>query len=166
MIRRTEFYKEEDRITRVQKSRIWQAVHFQLFSGDLKSHFNFEWRNYTLGMATSVILFLAGIGVWTLIGDSRINAESELSLLNSTYSQAIYKLEKIAARKLSNSNVKNLDELLQAKSERLNSVSNAISEIKTNKELREFETIKEKRLRQLYLMKLEILDEIIAMEGG
>jgi len=163
---RKDFYRDTDQLSKHQRRKIWSAVESQMTEYSISSKFRFDWKNYTLGLATCILLIFSGIGVRSLVFTNQLNNQSELSMMNSAYSNTIIQLEKIASNKIQTNRIQNLDELLQAKGEQLNSVSSAIFEISNSKELKDFESIKEKRLRQLYLAKLQILDEIIAMEGG
>jgi hypothetical protein len=95
------FYKMKDKISSKQKKRIWKAIKSEMDIYKDKTVFIFEWKNYSLGIATCLLLLFALIGINSLFMLKSYNDGTELALLNKTYNSTIIKArEDCSSKKL------------------------------------------------------------------
>lgn len=164
MIDKKDFYDNNDSPDSGTRSRIWKNVKREIDERK-QPHYKIDFRSFAFGMAAAVILFFTFIGVRTTFLNYMENTKPIDERINQVYLETINKFENklpiiLADRKRS---VK-LDDMIDVQQEELQSINEAIKDLKSYKESFDQSPIKQRRLRELYKMKLEIINEIIAIE--
>jgi hypothetical protein len=119
-------------------------------------------RSFLLGMAATIVLGLAFVGAWNLARQAFENAQPQPLRLEQAYVSAIEEFEHVlpfvTARISQTPQAKG--ELTQ-RSQQLSLVDAAISELRLQTNGTDLSPLKRERIRQLYAMKLRILQQMI-----
>jgi hypothetical protein len=164
MISKREFYKKNDVPGSFGKSRMWNNIRKELISNYLAGDNSIEWRSFFYGIAAAVILFFTLVGFYTVLDTVSDNQKPQIVHITEAYRNTAAKLESIIPEKLMSDQSVDIDEQLLPKKEKLIYVNEAISDLQTEYNKNDYSKLKLQRLYSLYKMKLEILEEIIAME--
>ena len=162
MINKNEFYRDE-RSSPEAKSRIWNRVQSEI-SQHKGTHKFFHPTSFAFGAVSIIVLYFFSIGVLSAfqsVNSSNIPAGIEI---NQAYRSAITEFEKVAITKPADGAVE-VDDYMKPRLEKINSLNRAISEFRTTSKIEVFEPVKEERLRALYALKLQTLQELIDLEG-
>ena len=165
MIDKKDFYEPDESISPSVKKELWKNINSSITPQKEKSFWSFEYRSFAFGMAATVILFFTFIGVKSTVSNFIYENKSYNEKINNSYQEVIGSFEKTLPLILANKerSIK-LDDILSEKTEELKVINYAINEFKDNSNSIENSPIKEERIRKLYRMKLEIINDIIELE--
>lgn len=164
MIDKNKFYNEKDFLNENKKEIIWNKISNEINAGT-KRNFHFEWRSFLIGAAAAVFLLFASIGIKTVIENQIFHSEPEYVKLDRSIREAANKFEKFipAGREIEYGSVA-VDDFISSRKEKLENVNYGITELQKDLGGVRYSQIKYRKLRELYLMKLNIIEEIIKME--
>jgi hypothetical protein len=118
--------------------------------------------SFYFGIAFSVVLFFAAIGVYTVGRQVIYNAKPEEVKLNAAYQSAVKEFEKVVPVVVSSgSQSENMREYIAAKKEQLAFIDSAINNLLKELGTTDLTPVKQARLRQLYFSKIKTLQEMI-----
>lgn len=161
MIRPEKFYDGKDNPSMIKRKKMWRNIERGL---DLRMYqAPFHFKSFAFGMAASVILFFTSIGIYNTVQNYFDSKKPGSVKINNAYREIIYDLEKIIPAKISAESIA-VDEFIRSRREKLENIDKGIYELQAVSRNSDFSTIKQERLRELYLMKLRIIEEIIKME--
>jgi hypothetical protein len=167
MIDKNNFYGKDSEIPARSKARIWYNIKNVIAPG--RKHFfgGIELKSFAFGIAASVLIFFASVGIKSTINnyvDSNLSFEQQI---NAFYLDAISKFEKNLPTVASYNDEPGLnDDLLVVKKEQLGTVDEAIKIFNSEGNTFDKSRIKQVRLMELYKMKLQLLNEILTLEGS
>lgn len=164
MIDEKEFYDKKDTLGSFKKRRMWTRIKNELSDADSGDINYIHWRSFSFGIAAAVILFFTSVGIYTVINTMADNQKPQIVQLTEAYKSTVTRLENILPEKIKESRTVDIDEKLLPKKEKLIYVNEAINELQSEYNKNDYSKLKLERLYSLYKMKLEILEEIIAME--
>lgn len=164
MKRNDNFYDKKDIPKNYQKRRIWNNVARELIKDYSDKRKYIEWRSFALGLAAAVILFFTSIGIYTVVNSISEKQKPHIVHLTEAYKTTVSKLENMIPENIKSGQTVNIDDEILPKKERLTYVNEAINDLQNEYNKNDYSRLKLERLYSLYKMKLEILEEIIAME--
>jgi hypothetical protein len=159
-----EFYKKSDSPDFKTRLRMWNSVRREIRK-EKQSYYGLDFRSFSLGMAAAVILFFSFIGIRSTVLNFIESKRPLDERINRVYDETIDKLENKLPMVLSGKKKSvNVDDLIEVQLEGLESINDAIVDLKLNQDSYNQSPVKQRRLRELYKMKLEIINAIIAIE--
>ncbi|MCF8242379.1 MAG: hypothetical protein K9J16_13425 [Melioribacteraceae bacterium] len=162
MIDPQKFYKDDQNIPSKKRREIWRNISNRLPKGESSINSFIHKQSFALGFAFSLLLILSAIGLYSVINSINIS-KGENEIINNTYSAAINEFERSLPIILSSKNMSmETSQILEARKEQLDFIDSAIDEMRS--ESPNYIEEKQKRLRDLYRMKLKIIDNIIELE--
>lgn len=167
MIDKKDFYGQNDYPLKPEKQKMWRRISKELKSESKKLLGDIELRSFIFGLAAAVIAFFTLTGVYTTIKNLSDEKLPDQVKINNVYKKVVADFEKalpIASDK-TNRTVK-VDDWISSRHEEMKNINTAITEISNDLQQKDFSPLKQKRLRELYRLKLKIIDEIIELEGN
>ena len=163
MITPEEFYSTEDRPTPSAKRSMWQAIDQTLPEKRKVPLFAIpDRRSFVYGMAASFVLYLAGVGAFNLIKQNMEAAQPAELRVNNAYQSAIKEFESIVPAALDRAGENRREQgKIQSREQQLTLLNEAINGLRSDIERVGPSPIKSSRLRELYSMKLQILQSMI-----
>ncbi len=167
MKNKKKFYGDDYSIPFRTKSRIWRNVKRDL-RPERKSLLSvIEFRSFAIGMAAAVILFFTVVGVETTLSGYIESKRPVTQKINNVYSETIDRFEKTLPIVSVDASASTKDQrLIPVKMEELRTIDEAIKIFKDDQGKNDNSPLKQTKLRELYKMKLQLLNELLAMEGN
>ena len=161
------FYGDDYSIPFRTKSRMWRNIKREL-RPERKSILSvIEFRSFAFGMAAAVILFFTVVGVKTTLSGYIESKKPVTQKINNVYSETIDRFEKtLPIVSVDGSSSIKDQRLIPVKMEELRTIDEAITIFKDDMGKNDNSPVKQTKLRELYKMKLQILNELLAMEGN
>lgn len=160
MIHPDSFYSENDYPQRQQKSSMWARIKDEI-AGRSKIFFLSDRRSFLYGMAASFLLMFAAVGVYATLRGAIEYSQPQAVKLDKAYQSAIREFEELAVQTVSENQNSITNELALTRKEHLHLLDRAIHELKQETNSNDLSTLKRSRLRQLYSLKLKLLQEMI-----
>ena len=114
-----------------------------------------------MGMAASFIVLLAGIGAYASFSRIAEGSQPQEIRLDKAYRLAIHEFESVALSEGTISTEAGKSELAAARKSELQSLNKAIDQFRGEIGSRDLSPMKRLRLRELYGLKLKVLQEMI-----
>ncbi len=166
MIDPKKFYSDKDYPDQRKRSEMWNRIEEELPEKNSFKNIMIEWRSFSYGIAAAVVFFFCGIGVYSTLSSARFGNAPEIEKINKTYQTTIAKFEKLIPKEPAGGNLSvRVDDYLSSRYERLETIDEAIGQINKD-DKKDYSFYKQKRILELYKMKLEMLEEILAIEEG
>lgn len=161
MINPEEFHNNEDQLTPQRRARMWQRIEGEI---DQKGKLFFipDRRSFVYGIAASILLYFAGTGIISTIRSAAADARPDVIRFDEAYRSAIQQFEHVvpAVDSRTGGDQRSAD-YVSARKEQLQKLNLAIDEMRTEMRAGDLSQLKQKRLRQLYGLKLQVLQEMI-----
>ncbi len=162
MIESDKFYSRGDLPDRATQHRIWQEIRKKIHPGKHSVLLIPDRRSFFYGIAASVILYLTAVGMYHEVSSIMERSQPADVRLDHAYTTAIMEFERVIpaaapsvkASQQSIGRKKLLEEQLQL-------IDRAIGEIRLETNHTDYSSLKRSRLRELYSMKLQILQKMI-----
>jgi hypothetical protein len=162
MIRPEDFYTSDDSPRRRNIAGIWRRIQRQASPLKPDTWFVSDGRSFMFGMASTIVVGLALVGAWTLARQTFENGQPQPIRLEQAYVSAINEFEHVlpfVTAKLSQ--IPHSKEELTQRSQQLSLVDAAIVQLRLQTNGSDMSPLIRVRLRQLYAMKLQILQQMI-----
>lgn len=160
MITPEEFYTEKDSATPQARKRMWDGIEKTL--PQQKIFFISDRRSFVYGMAASFVLFLAGVGAFNLMRQGFESSQPVETRLDRAYRSAIKELEAVVPSAISVATESpDRQGSIQSRKQQLQLINEAIAGLRADIEHGGPSPIKSSRLRELYSLKLQSLQNII-----
>ena len=162
MIKPEDFYTPGDSPGKRNIAGMWRRIQWQAAPLQTDAWFVSDRRSFMFGMAATVVLGLALVGAWTLVRQAIENAQPQPLRMEQAYVSAIKEFEHVlpfVTAKLSQTPQAKGE--LSQRNQQLSLVEAAISELRLQTNGTDLSPLKRERLRQLYAMKLQILQQMI-----
>jgi hypothetical protein len=162
MIRPEDFYSADDKPSKSTVGRVWHNIRRHASPLQSTSWFITDVRSFAWGMAATVVLGLALVGAWTLTRQAFENSEPQPLRLEKAYVSAISEFEHVLPLVTAKSSLapQGRDEISQ-RTQQLNLLDAAITQLRRQTNGSDLSPLLRERLRQLYAMKLQILQQMI-----
>jgi len=162
MINPDDFYGEEGSLRERQKHAMWNAIRRHTTTLNPSSLMMWDRRSFVFGMAASLILGLALYGGWSIARQAFEAAKPQPLRLEQAYVSAIHELEEVVpSLPIKGSRTTFMAGQLTQRREQLKLVDEAISAVRRQTNGTDLSPLKRDHLRQLYSMKLQILQQMI-----
>ena len=165
MINPKEYY-QEDIPGSESKKRMWKNIKNEIKPVHNYSGYLFDRKSFILGLGAAFVLLFAVIGMYTVVNQLMYRNTPPNLKLNSAYLSAIKQIETTLPRGNKNTGSVEVDEYIEIQKEELKEIDDAINSFRNEYPEHDYSKIKQDRLRQLYKLKLEVLEKIIEMEGN
>lgn len=155
-----QFYTDDDRPSREAKKRMWAII--SRSTG--QSHILFavrDSRSFFAGMAAAALLLLSGTGLYFLANHFVESRQPREVRFDDAYRSAIKEFEEILPSPVQVSSVETNGGRLESRIQQLALIDAAITELRLGIARTDVSPLKRSRLRQLYSMKLRVLQDII-----
>jgi len=162
MIKPDKYYSKEDHPTSQSKKRMWYNISRKLASR--KSSFLFipDKRSFIYGIAASFILYFAVLGIADRIKQTIEQSQPQVVKVDKAYQSAIREFEKIAPQvKYTAATNRTGQDYASVRKEQLDNLDATIESLRKETPFGDLSPLLQTRLRQLYSMKLQILQDMI-----
>jgi hypothetical protein len=162
MIKPDDFYTHDDLPGPRTRAGLWRHIREHADPLRTRPWLIADTRSFVFGMAATVIIGLATVGAWTLGHQLFDNAQPQPLRLERAYMSAISEFENvlpIVTTRLSQT--PRTREALTERSRQLSLVDAAIVQMRRQTNGTDLSPLIRERLRQLYAMKLQILQQMI-----
>jgi hypothetical protein len=162
MIKQEEYYPENFIPDKERKKKIWQRIEKQIAQRKRIGFLMFDRRSFIYGIAASIVLYLSVIGLMHLVNGYREGSQPTELKLDRAYETAIKEFERVvpAITTAASKNSQTLYEVNDRK-EQLRQIDEAIYRLRTEIGTVDLSPLKRSKLRELYSMKLQILQKMI-----
>jgi len=159
------FYKKNESPGSELSKKMWNEIEQNI--NPVKKEFRFivERKSFSIGFSAAALLVIVIFNLYAFLSSIVFNNEPEIIKINKTYSETIIGMERILPAALfDESKSIDVDEQLLANLENLDNVNQAITDLHDDFSSQDVSIIKQDRLRTLYRMKLDVLENLILME--
>lgn len=157
MISPEEYYTMNDHPSPRLKRQIWRNIKQRLDSSAKYEWIGFDRRSFAYGIAATLVFAFTTVGLYTTIGALVERSKPQTIKLDSAYESAIQQFERV----LPVANKPEPTNQVSSRSDQLKLLNSAILELKKETNGNDLSPMKRNRLRQLYSMKLQLLQEMI-----
>jgi hypothetical protein len=162
MIDPGKFYTHNDLPDRPAKARMWQNIKKEIQPSKHLPLYVVDKRSFIWGVAASVIIYFTSVGIYATVKQSLQNSQPQVVKFDAAYQSAINEFERVVPQTVSNSaadpNAKNY---ISVRKEQLSKIDDAITGLRSESAGADLSSLKQKKLRELYSMKLKVLQEMI-----
>jgi hypothetical protein len=160
MIRKEEFYREF--ADKPARQRMWAAIRREMHPSRAGMFLIGDRRSFLYGAVVALLLYFAGVGIVATIRETANNAKPRAVRLDEAYQSAIDEFERIVPAMANDGASAPTDRTyIDGRKQQLASITSAIASLKSGTQLGDLSPLKQQRLRQLYGMKLTVLQQLI-----
>lgn len=159
MISPNRFYESNDHPTEELKQQMWNAIEKGLRQRSRATMFIVDRRSFLYGVAASLVFAFTAVGLYATFQRIIDSSEPQSIRLDSAYEMAIRQFERFVPATASVTPVQK--EILSTRQDQLKHLDAAILDLKKEMNGNDISPLKRARLRQLYSMKLQIIQEMI-----
>jgi hypothetical protein len=165
MIDKKIFYSNNEHPHRNAKGRMWNAI-----ESETQPHRHIfslipDRRSFYFGVAATVLLYFASIGAYSTVHQIMVRSEPADIRLDAAYRSAIGELEEVVPQAVeqikSTPNMPSLKDYVDGRMAQLADIDKAILALRAEIHDGDLSPLKQQRLRGLYTMKLQVLQEMI-----
>ncbi|MBI3585735.1 MAG: hypothetical protein HY088_01230 [Ignavibacteriales bacterium] len=156
-----EYYQPNDLPDNTTKSILWHAIEKEIAPHRFSLFAINDKRSFAYGIAAALVLYLSTVGAFTLIKQLIENGQPSVVQVDKAYQSAIYEFEKVMPRVTTISGSPQNSDVLLARKDQLKLLDTAINEFKSETQNTDLSPLKRTKLRQLYSLKLQILQQMI-----
>ncbi len=162
MISPEEFYSESERPSRSVSKNLWGKIEHSLPAVKAPLFAVHDRRSFIYGMAASFVLYLAGVGAFNLIKQNMEASQSSEIRLDKAYQSAIKEFEAVVPSLVTRiGDSGDRQGVLKSREQQIKLVNEAIGGLRADIAQQGPSPIKSERLRELYSLKLQILQTMI-----
>jgi hypothetical protein len=162
MIDPKDFYNSHDEPTRRTKHAIWSTVEKSVAPTKSPVFFIPDVRSFAYGIAAAFLLYFSSIGVWQVVKQGMEAGQPTELKLDKAYLSAIGELERvIPVAASSQQQSPEVSGVLTARKEQLRLLDEAITGLRLETGANDLSPMKHVRLRQLYNLKLQVIQQMI-----
>ncbi len=163
MISPERFYSKKDRLSPDTKKRMWKKIGSEINTRRSLILLTIpDKRSFLYGMAAALIIIFSAAGIISTLRNAFEHSQPHAIKLDAAYTTAIQEFEKIMpdviVPKTDNAGTVDLNSVRR---DELNNLDAAIQRLQTDAIRGDLSPLRQRRLRQLYSMKLNILQEMI-----
>ena len=153
------FYSKDELPSGEQREKMWVEVRGAVvrkrplvFIPDL--------RSFSYGIAASGLIYFSAVGLLSTVRNSITNAKPDAVKLDEAYQSAIAGFERVVPRMVASRDA-SASPSLTARQDELQSLNAAITELRSVAGEGDLSPLTQRRLRQLYSLKLQVLQQMI-----
>jgi len=159
MISPNRFYESKDYPTEGLKQQMWNAIEQSLQHRSRATTFVVDRRSFLYGIAASLVFVFTSVGLYATFQHLIDSSQPQSIRLDSAYETAIRQFERFVPATASVT--PDQKEILSTRQDQLKHLDAAILDLKKEMNGNDISPLKRARLRQLYTMKLQIIQEMI-----
>lgn len=155
-------YHDDDQPTRAERKMMWRNIEKGIAPARAPIFFIHDLRSFAYGLAAAFVIYFAAFGAWQAVKqqmESDLPAEIKVDI---AYRSAIDALEGVIP--VTQPNQQNTPQgtgILTARQEQLQLLDTAIANLRKETGANDVSPIFRARLRQLYTLKLQVLQQMI-----
>ena len=161
MIRPEDFYRAEDLPERHEQQRMWNVIQRTLRPVSVLAMLIPDRRSFVYGMAATVFLYLASLGAWDLVHSAIEGSQPTEVKIGKAYSEAIDAFEQVLPAVVARASAPQYSDALSSRMTQLRLIDAAIADLRKDTAPNDLSPLKQARLRELYSLKLRILQRMI-----
>ncbi len=162
MIQPDEFYNKNDYPDSQSTGRMWNSIRNSLRRRRTPVFSFIDRRSFMFGAAAALLLWFAGIGIVSMVRQSVDTAKPGEERVDEAYLSAIEEFEKIIPSQSVQPGYYDVTNgYLTLQYKRLLDIDTAISDFKREIGSNDYSPLIRQRLRQLYRMKLAVIQELL-----
>lgn len=163
MISPERYYSNSDRLSPDIKKRMWRKIESEINTRRTSILLTIpDKRSFLYGMAAALLIFFSAAGIISTIWNAFERSQPHAVKLDAAYTTAIREFEKIVPDVIvSKTDSAGTTDLISVRRDELNNLDAAIQRLQTDAISGDLSPLRQRRLRQLYSMKLNILQEMI-----
>jgi hypothetical protein len=161
MIKPNDFYSSDDTPSNGTIGKVWRTIQGRAAPLQTPAWFIADARSFAWGMAATVVLGLAVIGAWTLARQAMENSQPQPLRLEKAYVSAINEFEQVLPLVTAKVQVAQGKDELSQRAQQLKLLDTAIGQLRLQTNGSDMSPLIRERLRQLYGLKLQILQQMI-----
>jgi hypothetical protein len=162
MIGPEKYYSKEDEPNLKIRKNMWDKIQKGIHPVEHTLFMIPDRKSFLYGIAASIVIYLSSVGVYHLISDIEERSQPMVIRLDEAYISAISEFERvmpvITTTKVQSS--QSLDQI-NGRKEQLKLLDEAIEKLRRETNHRDISPLKCSRLRNLYSIKLQILQKMI-----
>lgn len=161
MISPEDFYEAADHPAPEVRRKLWKMIERQLPHKRPPLFIIPDRRSFIFGIAASVVLYLASMGAIQVVRQTSERSQEPALKLDRAYQSAIRELESVVPHFAMQAKSADRSGQVASWEQQLGLVSTAITDLRHEIETKGPSTIKLTRLRELYTLKLQVLQSMI-----
>jgi hypothetical protein len=162
MITQDKFYSKEDHPTSESRTRMWNNINRELPKRKGSFLHIMDKRSFIYGIAASFILYFTALGVVGTIKQTIEQSQPQVVKVDNAYQSAIREFEKIAPQvKYTAAANRTGQDYASVRKDQLDNLDATIESLRKETPSGDLSPLLQTRLRQLYSMKLQILQDMI-----
>ena len=153
------FYEPMDNPSDKLQRQMWKAIQREFRHVEKKEAFLLDRRSFVYGSIASLMFIFACVGIYSTLSKLIDSSKPQSIRIDSAYESAIHQFEGFIP--VSSTAPPEQKNILSTRKEQLQYLDGAIGEMKKEINGNDVSPLKRARLRQLYSMKLGVLQEMI-----
>jgi len=152
-----EFYSPSEEPTRREHDAMWRRISGGFAPSERQHLLTFERRSFLFGMAATLVLMFAVVGVYTTVNTAIEKAQPAAVQIDNAYRSAIDEFEKVAVRY----DRPGASDLATSRQNQLQLLESAIGSLRSETNSHDISPMMRSRLRELYSKKLALLQVMV-----
>ncbi|MBI3189130.1 MAG: hypothetical protein HYZ33_00625 [Ignavibacteriales bacterium] len=162
MMKPEQFYNQQEHTDSESKKRMWQTIRKETKPPSSSLLCIESKRSFFFGIAAAILLYFTSVGIFTTIRQTIENGKPQAIRFSEAYQSAIEDFENVIPQLVSSTAISEKDKsYLQVRKEQLAKIDAAINSFEKEHRGRDVSPLIQQRLRQLYSMKLQVLQQLI-----
>ncbi|HEY4612601.1 MAG TPA: hypothetical protein VII11_06430 [Bacteroidota bacterium] len=155
-------YRQDDVPTGKERQNMWRAIEQGIAPSRTPLFFIHDRRSFVYGIAAAFVLYFASLGAWQVVKQNIEDQQPAEIKVDQAYRSAIGALEQVlpVATPMVH-DTSDASGALSARQQQLLLLDAAIAELRKETGTTDLSPVKRARLRQLYSLKLQILQQMI-----
>lgn len=161
------FYKDTDQPSQREKDAIWNSIATQLpkKETDVAPTLNntakiIEWRSFVFGNVAAILLIFSLYGAFSLVRDLKQNNTQNGNEFAMDYSSALESLSDVPLF-LTDQTSQEMQQSIDSRFEGIREIDRIIQELRKDIQVNGATESKQRQLRRMYAMKMDMLKEIM-----
>ncbi len=162
MIGPEKYYSQDDMPDSKTQNKMWNEIQKEIHPAKRTLFMIPDRRSFLYGIAASILIYLSSVGIYHLAIDFLERSQPPVVRIDNAYTSAIMEFERVIP--ISTPAVTQSQQSLGRKKvweEQLKLLDNAIKELRIETNHNDWSLLKQARLRNLYSIKLQILQKMI-----
>jgi hypothetical protein len=162
MIEAEKYYSQEDAPSRATQQKIWNGIKKSIHPGSRSFFLIPDKRSFFYGIAASIMVYLSSVGIYHVVSDAIDRSQPAVVRFDQAYTSAIMEFERVIPSAVPAA-MQSPQSIGRKKifEEQLKLIDVAIGELRIETNHNDWSILKRARLRNLYSIKLQILQKMI-----
>ncbi|MBI5215316.1 MAG: hypothetical protein HY960_06145 [Ignavibacteriae bacterium] len=157
-----QFYSQHEHPDNETKTRMWRHIKKETTAPSSSLLYIESKRSFIYGIAAAVLLYFTSVGIYSTIQQKIENGKPQEVRFNEAYQSAIQDFEQVLPNLINGSFANEKErEYVQVRKEQLAKIDAAIATFYSERGTGDITPLAQSRLRNLYSMKLQVLQQMI-----